>query len=57
MPSDNTRRLIAGHYDLLFEQCRRLFPRDALAYRIILRSVLNRADEVDADAFEEPHRV
>lgn len=55
-PSESTRALIAGKYDVLFEQSRKIFGA-ARSYRLILRAVLGRADEVDADAFEEPHRV
>lgn len=51
-PSATTRALIAGKYERLFEQCKSLFG-EARAYRVILRSVLGKADETDG-AFEEP---
>lgn len=38
-PSKNTRALIAGKYDRLFQQASKLFGEE-LAYRMILRSVL-----------------
>lgn len=45
-PSQNTRNLIAGRYETLFCQLRSLFG-EHLAYRMILRAVLGRADETD----------
>lgn len=43
-PSNNTRALIAGKYERLFEQCKALFG-ERLAYRMILRAVLGRVNE------------
>ena len=55
-PSTNTRALIAGKYERLFEQCKSMFG-ERQACRIILRSVLRKAEETDDDAFEEPRRA
>lgn len=51
-PSTNTRALIAGKHETLFGQCKAVFG-EARAYRVILRSVLGKAEETDG-AFEEP---
>ena len=45
-PSNNTRDLIAGKYERLFNQCKALFG-ERLAYRMILRAVLGRTHEAD----------
>lgn len=45
-PSANTRALIAGKYDRLFQQTSKLFG-DELAYRMILRAVLGNVDATD----------
>jgi hypothetical protein len=52
-PAQQTvRLLLAGNYSEMHRQLESLFGHQA-ACRIILRSVLRRADETDADAFEE----
>ncbi|TXH56492.1 MAG: hypothetical protein E6Q97_06310 [Desulfurellales bacterium] len=51
-PAQQTRALIAGKYETLFGQCKAVFG-EARAYRVILRSVLGKAEETDG-AFEEP---
>lgn len=43
-PSKNTRALIAGQYERLFQQTSKLFGEE-LAYRMILRSVLGHVNE------------
>jgi len=45
-PSVNTRALIAGKYDRLFQQTSKLFGEE-LAYRMILRAVLGNVDATD----------
>jgi len=45
-PSQNTRALIAGRYETLFCQLRKLFG-ERLAYRMILRAVLGNCNAVD----------
>lgn len=50
------RLLLAGEYSVLHRQLESVCGHD-MACRIILRSVLGKADETDRDAFEEPRRV
>lgn len=47
------RLLLAGSYSVMHAQLERLFGHTT-ACRIILRSVLRKPEETDADAFEEP---
>lgn len=55
-PAQQTvRLLLAGKYSVMHAQLERLFDHGR-ACRIILRSVLRKAEETDEDAFEEPRR-